>query len=148
MHASSSLRLLALLSLVGLLGACASTPPAKPAAPAKPSVPTPAAPAADLRELSGSLLGVPSGADAELALLTLNERGLPQGLLGNIQLRGTGAALPFRLMFNPQAFAPGTRIELRGRAHQAGRLILRLPPQPIRHGQSQALGELRLVPAP
>jgi len=140
MHASSSLRLLALLSLVGLLGACASTPPATPAAPAKPSVPTPTAPAADLRELSG--------ADAELALLTLNERGLPQGLLGNIQLRGTGAALPFRLMFNPQAFAPGTRIELRGRAHQTGRLILRLPLQPIRHGQSQALGELRLVPAP
>ncbi|MCY1557186.1 hypothetical protein D9M68_940160 [compost metagenome] len=84
----------------------------------------------------------------ELALLSIDARGLPQGLLGNIQLRGSGTALPFSLPFNPQTFSQHPRIELRGRAHRSGHLILRLPPLPIRHAESQALGELRLVPAP
>lgn len=146
------LRLFALLSLLGLLAACAAKPPLAPQLPAE----TPPTAADDtaaplpayLRELSGSLLGVPPGAEAELALLVLDQRGLPQGLLGNIQVRGDGAPLLFRLPFNPQAFAPGARIELRGRVHFSGRLILRLLPLPIRHSQSQSLGELRLVPAP
>ena len=119
------LRLFALLSLLGLLAACATKPPVAPQLPAEPP-PT----------------------AAELALLVLDQRGLPDGLLGNIQMRGDGAPLPFRLPFNPQAFAPGARIELRGRVHLSGRLILRLLPLPIRHAQSQSLGELRLVPAP
>ncbi|KFX67583.1 lipoprotein [Pseudomonas taeanensis MS-3] len=146
------LRLFALLSLLGLLAACATKPPVAPQLPAEPpptAVEDTAAPLpAYLRELSGSLLGVPHGAEAELALLVLDQRGLPDGLLGNIQMRGDGAPLPFRLPFNPQAFAPGARIELRGRVHLSGRLILRLLPLPIRHAQSQSLGELRLVPAP
>jgi uncharacterized lipoprotein YbaY len=147
------LRLFALLSLAGLLAACAAKPPVAPQLPAEPVAP--AAPSenaaplpAYLRELSGSLLGVPHGAEAELALLVLDHRGLPDGLLGNIQIRGNGAPLPFRQPFNPQAFAPGARVELRGRVHVSGRLILRLLPLPIRHAQSQSLGELRLVPAP
>jgi uncharacterized lipoprotein YbaY len=146
------LRLLALLSLLGLLAACATKPPVAPQLPAEPpqtdAEDTAAPLPAYLRELSGSLLGVPHGAEAELALLVLDQRGLPDGLLGNIQMRGDGAPLPFRLPFNPQAFAPEARIELRGRVHLSGRLILRLLPLPIRHAQSQSLGELRLVPAP
>ena len=100
------------------------------------------------RELSGSLLNVPNEADVELALLAVDQRGRPQALLGNIQLRGTGKPLAFRLPFNPETFNKHSRIELHGRANQAGRLILRLPEQPIARGDTQALGELRLVPAP
>jgi uncharacterized lipoprotein YbaY len=148
-----AMRLLAPLTLAGLLAACAGEPATPPQPPTKPAPEAriDAAPAplpAHLRELSGSLLGVPSDGEVELALLLVDARGLPQGLLGNIQLIGSGAALPFRLPFNPEAFIPGVQVELRGRVSQAGRLILRLPPQPIRHNGSQQLGELRLVPAP
>ena len=151
--AISTMRLLAPFALIGLLVACAGEPATPPQPPTRPAPETTADAApellpAHLRELSGNLLGVPSNAEVELALLLIDARGLPQGLLGNIQLTGSGAALPFRLPFNPQAFIPGTRVELRGRVNQAGRLILRLPPQPIRHNDSQALGELQLVPAP
>jgi uncharacterized lipoprotein YbaY len=151
MKAPKPLQPLILLSLIALLAACASdsSPPAKPAA----TLPTPApAEAAPLpayqRELSGSLLNVPNEADVELALLAVDQRGRPQALLGNIQLRGTGKPLAFRLPFNPETFNKHSRIELHGRANQAGRLILRLPEQPIARGDTQALGELRLVPAP
>ncbi len=61
---------------------------------------------------------------------------------------GTGNPLAFRLPFNPETFNKHSRIELHGRANQSGRLILRLPELPIAHGETQALGELRLVPAP
>lgn len=146
-------RPLAPLALAGLLAACAGEPAAPPAQTAKPAPETrgeaAAAPLpAQLREISGSLLGVPSGAEVELALLKVDERGVPQALLGNLQLRGNGAPLPFRLTFDPQAFARDARVELRGRAHLAGRLILRLPPRPIAHADSQSLGELHLVPKP
>lgn len=100
------------------------------------------------RELSGSLMNVPNAADVELALLAVDQRGRPQALLGNIQLRGTGNPLAFRLPFNPETFNKHSRIELHGRANQAGRLILRLPAQPIARSETQALGKLRLVPAP
>ncbi|WP_439887380.1 hypothetical protein ACSX1C_18755 [Pseudomonas sp. MBLB4123] len=142
-------RPLAALALAVLLAACASAPDtaAPPAASPKPAAPPPPVPE-HLRELSGQLLGVPSGAEVELALLTLDPRGLPQGLLGNIQLSGNGGALPFRLIFNPQSFPQSLRVELRGRAHRSGQLILRLPPLTIRHAGSQAVGTLRLVPAP
>lgn len=148
-----AMRLLAPLTLAGLLAACAGEPskPPQPTTKPVPEASIAAAPAplpVHLRELSGSLLDVPSGGQVELALLLVDERGLPQGLLGNIQLTGNGATLPFRLPFNPQAFIPGIRVELHGRVNQAGRLILRLPPRPIRHNDSQQLGELRLVPAP
>ena len=147
--ATCTMRLLAPLALTGLLAACASEPamPPQPAAQAPADAAPPALPA-HLRELSGNLLGVPRNAEVELALLLIDARGLPQVLLGTIQLTGSGAALPFRLPFDPQAFIPGTRVELRGRVNQAGRLILRLPPLPIRHNDSQQLGALQLVPAP
>ena len=151
MKAPKPLQPLILMSLIALLAACASdsSPTTKPAAPP----PTPAqAEAAPLpayqRELSGSLLNVPNEADVELALLAVDPRGRPQALLGNIQLRGTGKPLAFRLPFNPETFNKHSRIELHGRANQAGRLILRLPEQPIARSETQALGELRLVPAP
>ncbi|MDO9622608.1 MAG: hypothetical protein Q7J46_01250 [Pseudomonas sp.] len=148
-----AMRLLAPLTLAGLLAACASAPavPPQPTITQAPGASIAAAPAplpAYLRELSGSLLGVPSGGEVELALLLVDARGLPQGLLGNLRLTGSGAALPFRLPFNPEAFIPGVKVELRGRVNQAGRLILRLPAQAILHNDSQYLGELRLVPAP
>jgi uncharacterized lipoprotein YbaY len=151
MKAPKPLQPLILLSLVALLAACASdsSPPAKPTAPQPTPAPAEAAPLpAYQRELSGSLLNVPSEADVELALLAVDQRGRPQALLGNIQLRGTGKPLAFRLPFNPETFNKHSRIELHGRANQAGRLILRLPEQPIARGDTQTLGELRLVPAP
>lgn len=145
------MRPLAPLALAGLLAACAGEPVAPP-----PQTPAPVPPLetaapplpAHLRELSGNLLDIPSGAEVELALLTIDPRGLPQDLLGSLQLRGSGTPLPFRLSFDPAAFAQGIRVELRGRAHFAGRLILRLQPRLIRHADNQSVGELRLVPAP
>ncbi|MDO9618486.1 MAG: YbaY family lipoprotein [Pseudomonas sp.] len=151
MKAPKPLQPLILVSLIALLTACVSDSPApaKPTAPAPVQAPAEAAPLpAYQRELSGSLLNVPNEADVELALLAVDQRGRPQALLGNIQLRGTGNPLAFRLPFNPDTFNKHSRIELHGRANQAGRLILRLPAQPIARGETQALGELRLVPAP
>jgi uncharacterized lipoprotein YbaY len=151
MKAPTPLQPLLALSLIALLTACASDspPPAKATAPAPTPAPAEAAPLpAYQRELSGSLLNVPNEADVELALLAVDQRGRPQALLGNIQLRGTGNPLAFRLPFNPETFDKHPRIELHGRANQAGRLILRLPAQPITRSETQALGELRLVPAP
>ncbi|MFZ3154103.1 YbaY family lipoprotein [Pseudomonas sp.] len=151
MKAPKPLQPLILVSLIALLTACASDspPPAKPTQPAPAQAPKEAAPLpAHQRELSGTLLNVPNAADVELALLAVDQRGRPTALLGNIQLRGTGNPLAFRLPFNPQTFNKHKRIELHGRANQAGRLILRLPPQPIARSETQALGELRLVPAP
>lgn len=151
MKAPTPLQPLILVSLIALLTACASDSPP----PAKPNVQTPTTTPAEAkplpayqRELSGSLLNVPNEADVELALLAVDQRGRPQTLLGNIQLRGTGNPLAFRLPFNPETFNKHSRIELHGRANQAGQLILRLPEQPIARGETQNLGELRLVPAP
>jgi uncharacterized lipoprotein YbaY len=149
MKAPTAFRALLPVCLLGLLAACASETPAPPLKPAAAPAQAPvAALPAHQRELSGSLLNIPNGADVELALLAVDARGRPQALLGNIQLRGTGGVLDFRLPFNPQTFNKHSRIELHGRANQAGRLILRLPPQPISRAETQALGELRLVPAP
>lgn len=151
MKAHTPFRPLILVSLLALLSACASDSPA-PAAPTPVAPPeTASAPAplpAHQRELNGSLLNVPNAADVELALLAVDARGRPQALIGSIQLRGNGNPLAFHLPFNPETFNKHSRVELHGRANQAGRLILRLPPQPIARGETQALGELRLVPAP
>lgn len=149
MNAKIPFRPLILLSLLGLAAGCASDAPPTPAQPAVTQAPPQADPLpAHQRELSGNLLGVPDATDVELALLAVDEQGRPQTLLGNIQLRGTAASLPFRLPFNPESFAKHPRVELHGRVHRAGRLILRLPPQSIRRAESQALGDLRLEPAP
>ena len=149
MNTKIPFRPLILLSLLGLAAGCASDAPPTPVQPAVTQAPTQVDPLpAHQRELSGNLLGVPDATDVELALLAVDEQGRPQTLLGNIQLRGTAASLPFRLPFNPESFAKHPRVELHGRVHRAGRLILRLPPQSIRRAESQALGDLRLEAAP
>ncbi|MFJ2364879.1 hypothetical protein ACIPIN_14500 [Pseudomonas sp. NPDC087697] len=152
------LRPLVLLSLVGLLVACSSHAP-KPAAPTPGPAPEmaqkKAQASADLgplpafqRELSGTLQGVPAGAEVELALLVIDERSRPQQLLASANLIGNNKILPFRLRFNPDSFPVGARVELRGRASQSGQLILHLPSQRIFEPKTQALGQLQFVKAP
>ncbi|VVN87914.1 YbaY family lipoprotein [Pseudomonas fluorescens] len=151
------LRPLVLLSLFSLLVACSSAP--KPAAPVPGPAPEQAQKkaraSADLgplpayqRELSGSLQGVPAGAEVELALLVVDERDRPQQLLASSNLIGNNQVLPFRLRFNPESFPVGARVELRGRASQSGQLILHLPTQRISQPTTQALGQLQFVKAP
>ncbi|MCP5854103.1 hypothetical protein NL323_29645, partial [Klebsiella pneumoniae] len=86
-----------------LLAACGSDrPKTEPApAPAHAKVAKKAEPLGPLpayqRELSGTLLEIPRGADVELALLVIDERDRPQQLLASSTLTGTGQALPYRL---------------------------------------------------
>lgn len=144
-----TLRQIALPALIALLAGCASEPTAR--APAEPvrsvTIPEPD-PAKVLHALQGTLLGVPANADVELALLQVDAQGRPQRLLSSLKLRGSGAPLPFRLEFNHLVFPAGQTVELRGRASQSGRLIRHLPSRLIQRADSQALGELHLVPAP
>ena len=155
-----SLRPLVLLSLFSLLVACSSDAPKTEPQPPKPG-PAPqqaqkkAREAADLgplpahqRELSGTLQGVPTGAEVELALLVIDNQDRPQQLLASSSLIGTNQILPFRLRFNPQSFPVGARVELRGRASQSGQLILHLPSQVITQPTTQAMGQLQFVKAP
>lgn len=155
-----SLRPLVLLSLISLLVACSSDAPKTEPQPPKPG-PAPqqaqkkAKEAADLgplpahqRELSGTLQGVPTGAEVELALLVIDSQDRPQQLLASSSLIGTNQILPFRLRFNPQSFPVGARVELRGRASQSGQLILHLPSQVITQPTTQAMGQLQFVKAP
>lgn len=151
-----SVRPLILLGLAGLLGACSSEAPKAPQAPATQQQSKKAAsPQVELgplpafqRELSASLIGVPAGAEAELALLVIDNRGRPQQLLASSKLNGTGQALPMRLRFNPEAFPAGARVELRGRASQSGQLILHLPAVAITQPTTQTLGPLQFEKAP
>ncbi|MEB0044453.1 MULTISPECIES: hypothetical protein [unclassified Pseudomonas] len=153
-----SLRPLVLLSLFSLLVACGSGAP-KPQPPAPGPAPQEAVKkareSANLgplpayqRELSGTMQGVPTGAEVELAMLVIDEKGRPQQLLASSSLIGTNQALPFRLRFNPESFPAGARVELRGRATQSGQLILHLPPQRIAQPTTQAMGQLQFVKAP
>lgn len=152
------LRSLVLLSFFSLLMACSSDAP-KPAAPAPAPAPKQAQEkarqATELgplpayqRELSGTLQGVPAGAEVELALLVIDDKDRPQQLLASSSLIGTNQALPFRLRFNPEVFPAGARVELRGRASQSGQLILHLPEQRVSQPTTQALGTLQFVKAP
>ena len=147
-------RALIVLSLAGLLAACGSDrpkteqvsapPPVKAAKKTQDPGPLPAY----QREVSGTLLNIPAGAEVELALLVIDERGRPQRLLASSTLSGTGQALPYRLRFNPEAFPAGARVELRGRASRSGQLILHLPPLRIAQASNQATGPLRFEKAP
>lgn len=139
------------LAVAALLSACASEPTATaPAtAPAPASAPTvPAAEVAPGPSLRGELLGVAAGADVDLALLAIDLRGRPSALLAQVQLRGDGAPLPFRLPLAANNQIQGQRIELRGRVSLSGRLVQRLPPRTIAELKDQDLGSLQLVPAP
>ncbi|MNF52402.1 hypothetical protein D3C85_695450 [compost metagenome] len=135
------------LLLAALLAACASEPPA-PAKPASAPPKVEAATPAHMRELSGVLQLAPAGSEVELALLSVDSRDRPQRLLANLVLNGNGGPLPFRLLFNPDSFPHGERVELRGRASLSGKLILRLHPLPILQPDSRSLGPLQMVPAP
>lgn len=148
------LRVIAVLCCTALLAACGSDKPkieqapaqtpAKVAKKAQPLGPLPAY----QRELSGTLLNIPAGADVELALLVIDERDRPQQLLASSTLTGTGQDLPYQLRFNPEAFPAGARVELRGRASSSGQLIMHLPPVRIAQAQTQATGPLRFEKAP
>ena len=148
-------RALAVLCLAGLLTACGSDKP-QPQPPAVAPVaeqparhPEPLGPLpAYQRELSGTLLGIPAGAEVELALLVIDTRGRPQQLLANEDLQGTGQDLPYRLRFNPDAFPAGARVELRGRASQSGQLILHMQSRAIAQAITQGTGPLRFEKAP
>lgn len=147
-------RALVVLCCAALLAACGSDRPKTEQAPA----PVPASVAkkpqplgplpAFQRELSGTLLEIPAGAEVELALLVIDERGRPQQLLASRTFTGTGQALPYQLRFNPEAFPAGARVELRGRASRSGQLIMHLPPVLIAQAQTQATGPLRFEKAP
>ncbi|VVP36103.1 hypothetical protein PS862_04626 [Pseudomonas fluorescens] len=151
-----SLRPLILLTLFSLLVACSSDPSQPPTpGPAPEQAQKKAKESADLgplpahqRELSGTLHGVPAGAEVELALLVIDNQDRPQQLLASSSLIGTNQVLPFRLRFNPESFPAGARVELRGRASQSGQLILHLPSQVISQPTTQAMGQLQFVKAP
>ena len=140
-------RSLVSLALAALLAGCSSQPANEPEA-TQPIELSTAPHSKTLNELSGTLIGAPEGSVVELALLQVDQRDQPDRLLSNVQLSGRGAALPFILQFNPDSFPAGQRVELRGRVTQDGQLIMRLPPRHIESSASQALGPLRLVPAP
>jgi uncharacterized lipoprotein YbaY len=141
-------RALVVLCAVALLAACGSDRP-KPEQAQRPHRPrwprSPAArPAAGLpARVERHAHGDPAGADVELALLVIDDRGRPQQLLASSSLTGTGQALPYQLRFNPEAFPAGARVELRGRASQSGQLIMHLPPVRITQAETQATGPLR-----
>jgi uncharacterized lipoprotein YbaY len=150
-----SLRPLVMLALLSFLVACSSHAP-KPAAPVPapqqekkiPGVEDLGPLPAYQREVSGSLNGVPAGAEVELALLVIDDRSRPQQLLASSVLIGNNKPLAFRLRFNPEAFPAGARVELRGRASQSGQLILHLPAVRITQAITQSTGPLQFVKAP
>ncbi|MBT2371277.1 YbaY family lipoprotein [Pseudomonas fluorescens] len=150
-----SLRPLVMLALFSFLVACSSHAP-KPAAPAPapqqekkiPGVEELGPLPAYQREVSGTLNGVPAGAEVELALLVIDDRSRPQQLLASSVLIGNNKPLAFRLRFNPEAFPAGARVELRGRASQSGQLILHLPAVRITQAITQSTGPLQFVKAP
>ena len=148
------LRALAVLCCAALLTACGSDQPKteQPPAPAPAKVSNTAQPLGPLpalqRELRGTLLGIPPGAEVDLALLVIDDRDRPQQLLASSTLPGTGQALPYQLRFNPEAFPAGARVELRGRASRSGQLIMHLPPLRITQAQTQATGPLQFEKAP
>jgi uncharacterized lipoprotein YbaY len=149
MKVPTPFRPLILLSLLAVLSACTRDTPEQPMTVAEPPAQTAPAPLlAHQRELTGRLMNIPLAADVELALLAIDSRGKPYATLGTTQLRGHGEPMDYRLIFASQALTQHPRIELHGRALQAGKLILRLPPQAIAPADNQALGALHLVPAP
>lgn len=137
------------LALSGLLAGCASAPTTTPPPPA-PTAAESAASTASIQGpgLHGELIGVPAGADVDLALLGVDLRGRPRALVGQVHLQGNGQALPFHLPLSSQQAPQDLRLELRGRVSQSGRLVQRLPARSIAEPSDQELGALHLVPVP
>ena len=78
----------------------------------------------------------------------VDERGSPPIAAGQHQLlTATVSRWPLRLPFNPDTFSKPVRIGLHGRANQAGRLILRLPAQPVTQAEAKPSAS-PLSPAP
>ncbi len=150
-----SLRPLVMLALLSFLVACSSHAP-KPAAPQPtpqqekkiPGVEELGPLPAYQREVSGTLNGIPAGAEIELAMMVIDDRNRPQQLLASSVLIGNNKPLAFRLRFNPDVFPAGARVELRGRASQSGQLILHLPAVRITQAITQSTGPLQFVKAP
>jgi len=150
-----SLRPLVILALFSFLVACSSHAP-KPAAPQPTPQQEKKIPGVEelgplptyQREISGTLNGVPAGAEVELAMMVIDDRNRPQQLLASSVLIGNNKPLAFRLRFNPEVFPAGARVELRGRASQSGQLILHLPAVRITQAITQSTGPLQFVKAP
>ena len=150
---SMSLRTFVLLCLASVLVACSSGPSKtqQPQVLVQPKTDAPVDQGplpAYQRELSGVLTGAPAGAEVELAMLIVDERGRPQGLMASSKITGNNQPLPFTLRFNPDAFPAGARVELRGRASQSGQLILHLPSRIIGQPSTQNVGTLAFISAP
>ncbi|MDZ5604598.1 YbaY family lipoprotein [Pseudomonas sp. RP23018S] len=148
-------RALLVLCCAALLAACGSDkpkpehPPAAPPAKVSQKLPDDPGPLpAFQRQLSGSLMDIPPGAQVELALLVIDDKGRPQRLLASSNLTGTGQPLPYQLRFNPEAFPANARVELRGRASQSGQLILHMDSLRITQAQTQITGPLQFEKAP
>jgi uncharacterized lipoprotein YbaY len=144
MRSSISLPLIALALLAGC-----RTPPAEAPAPNKAAQQTETLPVpANYQVLSGSLIGIPAGAEVELALLEVNARSRPARMLGDVRLRAQGNEQSFQLAFDPASFPTGQRVELRGRVVQSGQLSMRLPVRTITLASSQSVGQLQAIPTP
>lgn len=137
---------LPLLLAALVLAGCAHRPEPVPVAPAGPAAHAPDS--VVLHALSGSLLGVPEGAEVELALMQVDEKRRPLRLLASLRLRGQDHELPFLLQFNADVFKARQPVELRGRVTEDGRLTRILPPRRIGSEANQSLGPLQVVPAP
>ncbi len=143
------MRLVASLAcLTVLLAGCASQPAEQPTPIAPPGPPAHAPIETELHAVTGTLLGVPAGAEVELALLHVDEKRRPERLLGSLRLRGNGQPLPFLLRFNTEIFDTNQPVELRGRVTQDDRLTMVLPARRIATGDNQSLGALQVVPTP
>ena len=134
------------LACVALLAACRSTPPTEPPktqAAAPEMTPTP-----NRHILSGHLIGIPIGAEVELALLEVNPKARPTRTLSTTQVRVQAQDQSFQLAFDPVAFSQGQRVELRGRVIQSGQLTMHLPTRSIAMADTQSVGTWQAVPWP
>lgn len=138
-------------SLIGLavLAGCRTTaePPTSVAPNKMQERSTPAIPA-NYRVLTGQLIGIPAGAEVELALVELNERSRPARSLGDTQISIQTAETPFQLAFDPERFPTDRRVELRGRVIQSGQLTMRLPSRSISLASDLSVGSLQAIPTP
>lgn len=140
-------RSLPLICLALLAAGCRTQTVEAPSAP-KVSQQNTAPVPASYHVLSGSLTGIPAGAEVELALLEVNARSRPSRLLSDTQVSVQNAETPFQLAFDPANFPSEQKVELRGRVVKSGQLIMRLPARTITLASNQSVGQWQAVPAP